>query len=115
MTWLERAVPCLGGSGSTEAGLVGEIEKTAIGSFHYQKRLKSGDAILCQADVFPMRVLRQRRSWLEKSQRVTQWFSAPAAAELVMEPELKVLMHTFGGMLAKKARRISPAAGFSSA
>lgn len=86
-----------------EAGLVGKIEKTRIGAFHYHKRMKNGADILCQVDVFPMSVQRQRKSWPEKDQRVTQWFGFADAAEEVREPELKALILDFGqGRLAAK-------------
>lgn len=86
-----------------EAGLVGKIEKTKIGCFHYHKRLKNGAVILCQVDVFPMQVTRQRKRWPEKDQRVTQWFTFADAAEEVSEPELKLLIEAFGkGKLAPK-------------
>jgi 8-oxo-dGTP pyrophosphatase MutT (NUDIX family) len=78
-----------------EAGLLGKIEKTRLGSYHYHKRLKNGGTILCRVDVFPLRVVRQRKSWPEKKQRVTKWFSAPDAAELVQEPELAGLIGEF--------------------
>lgn len=78
-----------------EAGLLGKIDKTKLGSYHYQKRLKSGGTILCRVDVFPLRVVRQRKSWPEKKQRVTKWHSAAAAAELVHEPELAELIGEF--------------------
>jgi 8-oxo-dGTP pyrophosphatase MutT (NUDIX family) len=79
-----------------EAGLIGKIEKTKIGSFHYHKRLKNGAAILCRVDVFPLQVLLQRKRWPEKGQRVTQWFTCADAAEEVTEPELKALILAFG-------------------
>lgn len=79
-----------------EAGLLGKIEKTRIGEFHYQKRLKSGGELTCRVGVFPLRVLRQRKNWPEKSQRVTQWFPYATAAALVMERELRDLILLFG-------------------
>jgi 8-oxo-dGTP pyrophosphatase MutT (NUDIX family) len=79
-----------------EAGLTGKIEKTKIGSFHYQKRLKNGAVILCRVDVFPMQVVRQAKHWPEQGQRVTQWFAYTDAAEEVLETELKALILAFG-------------------
>jgi len=46
-----------------EAGLLGKIEKKKLGSYHYRKRLKNGAALLLRVDVFPLRVVRQRKSW----------------------------------------------------
>ena len=78
-----------------EAGLLGKIEKTKLGSYHYQKRLRNGAALLCSVDVFPLRVVRQRKNWPEKNQRVTEWFTPAVAAELVHEPELSELIKAF--------------------
>jgi 8-oxo-dGTP pyrophosphatase MutT (NUDIX family) len=88
---------------SEEAGLLGKIEKKRLGSFHYRKRLKNGAVLLCRVDVFPMRVTRQRKIWLEMHQRATQWFPWAIAAKQVVEPELKELILGFGEMLTKAA------------
>jgi 8-oxo-dGTP pyrophosphatase MutT (NUDIX family) len=85
-----------------EAGLLGKIEKIKIGAYHYQKRLKNGAALTCRVDVFPLRVVRQRKNWPEKNQRVTQWFPYETAAAQVVEPELKVLILAFGEALSKE-------------
>lgn len=79
-----------------EAGLEGKIEKRSVGIFHYLKKQQSGAATLCRVEVFPMRVLRQRKRWPEQAQRVTQWFSYAAAAERVTENELRDLILAFG-------------------
>ncbi len=79
-----------------EAGLLGKIEKTPLGVYHYYKRLKNGAAVMCKVEVFPMRVLRQRKNWPEKSQRVTRWFPYAEAAEQVVEEELADLIVAFG-------------------
>ena len=78
-----------------EAGLVGDIGGEAIGSYHYIKRKKNGAAVLCRVDLFPLRVTRQRKSWPERDQRTTKWFSPEEAAELVAEPELQELIRGF--------------------
>lgn len=82
-----------------EAGLLGRIDRKTLGSYHYRKRLKNGAALWCKVDVFPMRVTRQRKSWPEKSQRLTQWFPYPVAAEQVAEEELKELILAYGEAL----------------
>jgi 8-oxo-dGTP pyrophosphatase MutT (NUDIX family) len=81
-----------------EAGLLGKIEKTPLGAFHYKKRLKNGANLLCRVDVFPLRVARQRKTWPEKSQRTTKWFALPKAAQLVQEPELAELIEGFASI-----------------
>ncbi len=92
-----------------EAGLLGKIEKTPIGVYHYYKRLKNGAAIMCKVEVFPMRVLRQRKNWPEKSQRVTQWFPYALAADQVAEEELADLIVAFGDIQTTlQAQKLKP-------
>lgn len=88
-----------------EAGLLGKIEKKAIGAFHYQKGLGNGATVLCRVDVFPLRVVRQRKNWPEKHQRNTKWFSVSKAARLVDEPELAKLIKDFGKLAAKSSKK----------
>ncbi len=79
-----------------EAGLHGKIEKTKLGEFDYEKRLKPDVSVTCRVDVFPLRVERQRKKWPEKSQRVTYWFAYQAAADQVDEPQLRDIILAFG-------------------
>jgi 8-oxo-dGTP pyrophosphatase MutT (NUDIX family) len=78
-----------------EAGLVGKIEKSPIGSYHYIKLMRNGAGILCRVDVFPLEVQRQRKNWREREERVTRWFPIEDAAEAVREPELAKLIRAF--------------------
>lgn len=78
-----------------EAGLVGKISKDSIGSFHYVKNMRNGDAILCRVDVYPLQVEKQRKNWPERDQRITRWFPLREAAGLVREPELSKLIQNF--------------------
>jgi 8-oxo-dGTP pyrophosphatase MutT (NUDIX family) len=84
-----------------EAGLLGKIEKSKLGSYHYEKRLRNGAVLLCRVDVFPLQVVRQRKRWPEKDQRVTEWFTPAEAAELVREPELSVLIKAFEAVILR--------------
>jgi 8-oxo-dGTP pyrophosphatase MutT (NUDIX family) len=77
-----------------EAGLLGVIAEKPIGVFHYVKRFTRGEE-LCRAEVFPLRVARQRDHWLEKDERETQWFQAGEAARLVSDRELGALIRKF--------------------
>jgi 8-oxo-dGTP pyrophosphatase MutT (NUDIX family) len=84
-----------------EAGLVGTIvSKRPIGHFHYAKRLPSGE-ILCQVEVFLLRVERQLDDWPEKGERETRWFDAADAAELVDEGGLAEIISSFAGSYAR--------------
>ncbi len=95
-----------------EAGVVGKIEKTKLGSYYYRKRLKNGAALLCRVDVFPLQVARQRKNWREKNQRVTHWRPYPDAAEQVVEEELSEMILSFGEAQSKEedARKAAVAA-----
>jgi 8-oxo-dGTP pyrophosphatase MutT (NUDIX family) len=72
-----------------EAGVVGEVGKSPIGSYSYRKRLKRGKVVVCQVAVFPLEVKRVKKSWPERGEREVQWFSPTAAAATVREPMLR--------------------------
>ena len=72
-----------------EAGVVGKVRSRPLGSYSYEKRLKSGHAIVCEVHVFPLEVKRQQKSWPEKGAREIRWFSPTEAAATVAEPMLR--------------------------
>ena len=84
-----------------EAGLVGEIGKRSVGSYSYDKRLKSRETVPCEVEVFPLAVERQLKRWPEKAEREARWFPAAEAAELVAEPELGDIIRAFDERLGK--------------
>ncbi|MBS0411067.1 MAG: NUDIX hydrolase [Proteobacteria bacterium] len=86
-----------------EAGVVGKIEKRAIGGYDYIKRLKNGAPLACTVEVFPMKVEHQRKRWRERGQRVIHWFSATEAAGLVDEEGLGALILSLAVILANRA------------
>jgi hypothetical protein len=49
-----------------EAGVVGRVDTSPVGSYSYQKRLKRGDLVDCEVHVFPLEVKRQQKNWPEK-------------------------------------------------
>ncbi len=79
---------CAAREAREEAGVVGKVGRSSIGSYSYQKRLKRGQVVVCQVDVFPLEVKRLEKSWPEKGEREVQWFTPKAAAETVSEPVL---------------------------
>lgn len=79
-----------------EAGLEGQIEKEPLGCYHYVKRLKRDEEVLCRVDVFPMLVQTQLLDWPEKEQRNLSWVAPQRAAQLVDEKELSWLLRSFG-------------------
>ena len=89
-----------------EAGIMGHVSMKALGSFHYDKRRKSGDVIRCEVFVFPMEVLHRRRTWAEKTVRETRWCLVEEALMHVSEPELRRLIAKF----AKGSRGVQRAA-----
>lgn len=78
-----------------EAGVVGEVGKKAVGFYHYDKRLRSGRIQRVGVDVFPLKVTEERETWPEKGQRDKLWTTSTEAAELVDEPELKIILAGF--------------------
>jgi len=84
-----------------EAGVVGQIGKKPIGSFSYRKLLKQGRAIDCEVEVFPLEVIRQRKTWPEKGKRKVQWLSLSDACKAVREPVLGAIIRR----LRKQPRR----------
>jgi 8-oxo-dGTP pyrophosphatase MutT (NUDIX family) len=77
-----------------EAGVVGEIGKEPIGSFSHRKLLRQGQAVLCEVEVYPLKVTHQRKTWPEKGKRKIRWLSPADAAKIVHEPVLGTIIRT---------------------
>jgi 8-oxo-dGTP pyrophosphatase MutT (NUDIX family) len=86
----KRKSPCATAASEAleEAGVVGVVGRDSIGSYSYRKRLKSGAVVACEVRVFPLKVKRQQKSWLERGEREIQWFSRAKAAKAVRERAL---------------------------
>ena len=84
-----------------EAGVTGDIAKTPIGAYHYDKRHKNGSVLTCEVKVFPLRVRLERKTWREKHERVRKWFPAAETAAAVDEEELREIILEFGAALRK--------------
>jgi 8-oxo-dGTP pyrophosphatase MutT (NUDIX family) len=78
-----------------EAGVEGEVEKSKLGAYHYDKRLRSGRVQKVRVSVYPLKVDTEREAWPEVRQREKLWTSPAAAAELVQEAELATLLASF--------------------
>ena len=87
-----------------EAGLVGDVGRRALGTFSYDKRLRSGLTVRCDVEVFPLAVTGQRKRWREQGQRVLRWLSPAEAADAVVEPELKEILLRFGESVTPSER-----------
>jgi 8-oxo-dGTP pyrophosphatase MutT (NUDIX family) len=88
----EAAWDCATREAREEAGLVGEIHKRPVGSYHYKKLLDSGLPVWCTVEVFALAVTGRLESWPEQGERVGRWFSLDDAANAVDEPELGALI-----------------------
>jgi 8-oxo-dGTP pyrophosphatase MutT (NUDIX family) len=71
-----------------EAGIIGEVSESPLGSYSYIKLLADGSTKPARAVVFSMRVTKESRKWPEQRERRRKWVSAADAAELVFEPDL---------------------------
>jgi 8-oxo-dGTP pyrophosphatase MutT (NUDIX family) len=71
-----------------EAGVEGDIDSQAIGSYRYSKLFGNGASVPGQALIFPLAVRRERKGWKEKGQRQRRWMSPDKAAQLAHEPDL---------------------------
>src|SRR4051812_16166662 len=65
-----------------EAGLMGKVDGTPYGHFRYDKKLRTGELVPCEVDVFLMRVDRELEDWPERGQRERRWVSPAEAAEM---------------------------------
>lgn len=78
-----------------EAGVSGNLGKTAIGSYTYAKRLRNGRSRPTEVFVFPLKVKNEAQEWPEREERERRWFDPADAAEAVEEPGLKALLRGF--------------------
>jgi 8-oxo-dGTP pyrophosphatase MutT (NUDIX family) len=75
-----------------EAGVRGQIGKRSIGTYEYDKRLKSQATVTCKVEVFPLKVREQAEKWPERDEREGRWFSPDEAAGVVEEAELREII-----------------------
>jgi len=94
---------------SEEGGLVGRVDERPIGHYRYRKRLAAGSSVTCFVEVFALEVERQRKSWPERKERHTRWFTVREAAAAVKEPELAAMIRNLPRLLAATRRRVRAA------
>ena len=80
-----------------EAGVLGITARKSLGTYHYDKRLRSGRLQHVRVMVYGLEVREERPAWPELGQRDKRWTTPAEAASLVDEPELKVLLAKFKG------------------
>jgi predicted phosphate transport protein (TIGR00153 family) len=79
-----------------EAGVIGAVCPTPIGSYEYRKRRANGASIMYNVEVFPLAVTNELEDWKEMDERDRKWFSFRDAASAVEEPDLQALIRSFG-------------------
>ncbi len=79
-----------------EAGVEGKVSPVAIGTYTYTKALPNEGSLSCAVEVFPLRVESLKRSFPERRERRRKWFSAPEAARMVAETDLRELLSRLG-------------------
>src|SRR3546814_11808947 len=79
-----------------EAGVIGAVCPTPIGSYEYRKRRANGASIMYNVEVFPLAVTNELDDWKEMDERDRKWFPFSDAASAVDEPELQALIRSFG-------------------
>ncbi len=60
-----------------EAGVIGKIKRRPLGAFFYKKRLKSGKVVVCEVQVFVMKVKRRRPSGWRRASAGSNGCRAP--------------------------------------
>lgn len=75
-----------------EAGVLGTVHRTPIGSYSYDKQMDAGYDVPCRVYVYPLLVGCHRLDWNERKQRKLRWVSLRKAAKLVDDDKLKALL-----------------------
>jgi 8-oxo-dGTP pyrophosphatase MutT (NUDIX family) len=88
----ETGWDCAAREAREEAGLVGEIQKRPVGSYHYMKVFDTGLPAWCTVEVFALKVVERLETWAEQGERAARWFTLDEAASAVDEPELSALI-----------------------
>jgi 8-oxo-dGTP pyrophosphatase MutT (NUDIX family) len=78
-----------------EAGVRGKLNKSAVGAYVYDKRLKNGRLQRVHVTVFSLEVAEEAEVFPEAAQREKLWAAPAEAARVVDEPELMVILATF--------------------
>ncbi|SKB29427.1 DUF47 family protein [Sphingopyxis flava] len=79
-----------------EAGVIGAVCPTPIGSYQYRKRRPNGASVMLDVEVFPLAVTRELDEWKEQNERERRWFAFYEAAKVVDEADLQALIRSFG-------------------
>lgn len=83
-----------------ESGLVGQVQRRAIGTYMYEKRGKPHEVA-----VFALHVHEELRRWPEMLVRKRKWMSADEAASRVKNAELRCCIQDFKKTIRKAIKR----------
>jgi 8-oxo-dGTP pyrophosphatase MutT (NUDIX family) len=75
-----------------EGGVIGIVDRDALGSYSSRKGRSDGSAIAITVTVYRLDVTEVMAVWPEKAERSRGWFSIEAAAAAVTEPGLKAIL-----------------------
>lgn len=76
-----------------EAGVKNaEVSPDALGTYDYDKELKTGLPVRVETVVFPVKVKKLCDSFPEADERTRKWVTPQAAANMVNEPQLQALL-----------------------
>jgi len=76
-----------------EAGVRGRVSGRSLGHYAYEKWLSNRSASFhCDVQVFSLLVKTQLKRWPECRQRKVRWFTAPKAAVIVDDDDLRHLI-----------------------
>ncbi|MPT47854.1 MAG: DUF47 family protein [Sphingobium sp.] len=86
-----------------EAGVLGAVCPTPLGSYRYRKRRSNGASVMIDVEVFPLAVNQELSQWKEQDERERRWFSLAEAASVVEEEDLGELIRSFASSELKAA------------
>ncbi len=79
-----------------EAGVRGATGSKKVGKFK-KRRIRNKRSVVCDVEIFPLRVGSLKRSWPEKRERSRVWVRPNEAAKLVKKAGLRRAIKNFAG------------------
>lgn len=83
-----------------ESGLVGQVQRRAIGAYVYEKRGRAR-----KVEVFPLQVHKELKRWPEMLLRKRKWMSVEEAASRVKNAELRCCIQEFKKTIKRAMKR----------
>src|SRR3546814_15277941 len=88
-----------------EAGVIGAVCPTPIGSYQYRKRRANGASVMLDVEVFPLAVTRELAVWKEQDERERRWIRFSDAVVAVDGADLQALIRPFGASSFRSVAR----------